>query len=305
VSAGAHGRDYARFFGKYRGKVLDNIDPLFLGRIIADVPALPGSLLNWALPCTPYAGAQVGFYTIPPIGANVWIEFEGGDPNYPIWAGCFWAEGEVPLGTPPPETKIFKTEFITMILNDLPEVGGFTLEVIPACVAMPLSMTFNSTGIEINDAPGIIKMITEEGITITYPPGTIAMTEELIESTIPPTTWTLTEEAAALESPDISLTAEAAIEVSAGADISQEAGGAVDINAGVDISLDAAGAITISALGDISVSAVGIVDIQALGDASLAGLAVEITGVGIALTGAVEVTGDLLIDGMQPIVLPV
>jgi hypothetical protein len=319
MSSSARGRDYARFFGKYRGKVLDNVDPLFLGRILADVPAIPGSLLNWALPCTPYAGLEVGFYAIPPIGANVWIEFEGGDPNYPIWAGCFWAEGETPLGAPPPETKIFKTEFITMILNDLPEVGGFTLEVIPDCVASPLSMTFNSTGIEINDAPGIISMVTEEGITITYPPGVISMTEEAIESAIPPTTWTLTEENAALESPDISFTAEAAIEVTAGADISQEAGAAIEISAGADVAIEAGAAIEISAGADISeeagaaiellagadisVAAAGIVDIEAVGDVSIAALATEVTSVGIALTGLVEVTGDLLIDGQQPLVI--
>ena len=309
---------YRRYYGKYRGKVLNNVDPLFLGRIIPEVPAIPGSVTNWALPCTPYAGMQVGFYTIPPIGANIWVEFEGGDPNYPIWSGCFWAEGETPLGAPPPETKIFKTEFITMILNDLPDIGGFRLEVIPECVATPLSMTFDSTGIEINDAPGIIKMITEEGITIEYPPGTISMTEEAIESAIPPTTWTLTEEAAALESPDISLTAEAAIEVTAGADLTQEAGGAIEVSAGADVSveagaavevtagldlsLEAGAALEISAIGDISISAVGIIDAQSL-DMALTAVAMEITAPGIAITGLVEVTGDLLIDGQQPIVI--
>jgi hypothetical protein len=26
----------------------------------------------------------------------VWVEFEAGDPSYPIWVGCFWADGQVP-----------------------------------------------------------------------------------------------------------------------------------------------------------------------------------------------------------------
>jgi len=38
----------------------------------------------------------VGLFFLPPKGANVWVEFEGGDPDYPIWSGCFWSDGEVP-----------------------------------------------------------------------------------------------------------------------------------------------------------------------------------------------------------------
>ena len=64
--------------GKYRGKVVNNIDPLMEGRIIALVPAISELPLTWATPCVPYAGRGVGFFAVPPIGANVWIEFEGG-----------------------------------------------------------------------------------------------------------------------------------------------------------------------------------------------------------------------------------
>src|SRR5689334_1403488 len=95
-----------RFYGKYRGKVIDNVDPLFLGRIMALVPAISEIPLTWAMPCVPYAGPGVGFYAIPPLDANVWIEFEGGDPDYPIWTGCFWEEGQVPLEAPPPGTVV-------------------------------------------------------------------------------------------------------------------------------------------------------------------------------------------------------
>ena len=80
------------FHGKYRGRVVDNNDPLKLGRILALVPAVDGMTTNWALPCAPYADAQILF--LPPVGALVWIEFEGGDPNHPIWTGCFWERAE-------------------------------------------------------------------------------------------------------------------------------------------------------------------------------------------------------------------
>lgn len=105
--------------GKYRGKVVNNIDPSMLGRIIALVPTISELPLTWATPCVPYAGRGVGFFAVPPIGANVWIEFEGGDPGKPIWTGCFWGKGEVPAQPAVPTTKVFKTEMITLSFNDL------------------------------------------------------------------------------------------------------------------------------------------------------------------------------------------
>src|SRR6266496_2141635 len=94
----------SQFFGKYRGKVTNNIDPEQSGRMQVSVPAVLGEgRLSWAMPNSPYAGMQNGFYAIPPIQSNVWFEFEGGDPNFPIWSGCFWGTGEVPalaLATP-------------------------------------------------------------------------------------------------------------------------------------------------------------------------------------------------------------
>src|SRR5579884_1718431 len=107
-----------RFYGKYRGKVADNIDPLFLGRILPIVPAVSDLPLTWATPCVPYAGLEVGLCAIPPIDANVWIEFEGGDPDYPIWTGCFWEEGQTPLGPLNPETFIFKTTSTTFVIRE-------------------------------------------------------------------------------------------------------------------------------------------------------------------------------------------
>ena len=86
-----------RYFGKYRGKVEYNLDPQQLGRVQVSCPAVLGEgSLSWAMPCAPYGGAGVGFFAIPPTGANVWVEFEGGDPDYPIYSGCFWGLGEVP-----------------------------------------------------------------------------------------------------------------------------------------------------------------------------------------------------------------
>jgi hypothetical protein len=85
-----------RYFGKYRGTVSNNDDPTSRGRVKVRVPAVLDSLEVWAMPCVPYAGNGVGSYITPETGSGVWIEFEGGDPAYPIWTGTFWADNEVP-----------------------------------------------------------------------------------------------------------------------------------------------------------------------------------------------------------------
>ena len=77
-----------RFYGKYRGTVLD-VDAATM-RIKASVPAVLGSVSSgWAWPCVPYAGDSVGFAFLPEVGSAVWIEFEAGNVSFPIWTGCF------------------------------------------------------------------------------------------------------------------------------------------------------------------------------------------------------------------------
>jgi hypothetical protein len=148
-----------QFLGKYRGVVTNNVDPMLLGRVQVSVPAVLGTgQLSWAMPCTPYAGAQVGLFLVPPIGANVWVEFEAGDPDYPILAGCFWGAGEVPASPAVPDMKVFKTGGITLTLSDVPGGGGFTLEVNPPAVSAPLKMVFNSSGIELTSGSASVKL---------------------------------------------------------------------------------------------------------------------------------------------------
>ena len=63
-----------KFYGKYRGMVLNNIDPMRIGRIMVQVPDVSGVLPStWAMPCVPVAGIQQGFFTVPSIGSGVWV----------------------------------------------------------------------------------------------------------------------------------------------------------------------------------------------------------------------------------------
>ena len=64
--------DSPKFFGKFRGTVVQNVDPLQMGRIMAIVPDVSSlSPSTWAMPCLPIAGKQMGTYAIPQIGAGV------------------------------------------------------------------------------------------------------------------------------------------------------------------------------------------------------------------------------------------
>jgi hypothetical protein len=87
-----------KYLGKYRGTVLNNVDPLNKGRLLVQVPGVSGLLPStWAMPCVPLAGPLNGMYALPMIGSGVWVEFEQGDPDFPIWVGCFWGSAaEVP-----------------------------------------------------------------------------------------------------------------------------------------------------------------------------------------------------------------
>lgn len=84
-----------RFYGKYRGVVVD-VDAATM-RVKASVDSvLPGQTSGWASPCVPYAGPKVGFVMLPEVGSGVWIEFEAGDPSFPIWTGCYWTTDQIP-----------------------------------------------------------------------------------------------------------------------------------------------------------------------------------------------------------------
>jgi uncharacterized protein involved in type VI secretion and phage assembly len=145
-----------QFFGKYRGIVTDNNDPLMIGRVRATVPDVMGSEESgWAMPCAPFGGDGMGFFAVPISGAGVWIEFEHGDPDYPIWSGCWWGSvPEVPptlLVPPPPSGKVLvrTNGGHSVLIDDTPGIGGITLE-----TATGQKIVLSSLGIEIDNGMG-------------------------------------------------------------------------------------------------------------------------------------------------------
>ncbi|GGX22539.1 phage baseplate assembly protein V [Streptomyces sp. HUAS 31] len=84
-----------RYLGKFRGRVVSNDDPLRIGRITVEVPDVLGNEPStWALPCLPFTGPESGQFVVPPPGAGVWVEFEQGDPSFPVWTGCWYGAAE-------------------------------------------------------------------------------------------------------------------------------------------------------------------------------------------------------------------
>jgi phage baseplate assembly protein gpV len=147
-------------YGKFRGTVTDNQDPNMQGRITANVPGvLEDQTSSWAMPSVPYAGtasdnSSVGFFFIPPKGANVWIEFEDGDITRPIWSGCFWNENGAPTQDSSMNTKVLKTDKATITIDD--SAGSVTIET----PSTGFKIVMDSTGITLSCDPNTVQVST-------------------------------------------------------------------------------------------------------------------------------------------------
>lgn len=158
-----------KFYGKYRGMVINNVDPLQMGRILAQVPDVSSLLpTSWAMPCVPMVGKQMGTYVLPQIGAGVWIEFEQGDPDYPIWVGGFWGSAaEVPAlalaGNPVSPSIVLQTGLQNaLVISDLPgPTGGIMLKTTTGA-----SLIVNDTGIYIQNGKGASIVMVGPNVTI-------------------------------------------------------------------------------------------------------------------------------------------
>jgi hypothetical protein len=156
-----------KFYGKYRGTVVGG-DPKVLGRILVEVPAVLGlGISTWAMPSFPFTGLQMGMYVVPLPKTGVWVEFENGDLDYPIWTGCWWGDKlEVPLTaqTAPPALPIFILETALK--------SGFVLSDTPVPSIPPLPIGLPAGGIILKSGASYIR-IDSTGISIFGPKVTI------------------------------------------------------------------------------------------------------------------------------------
>jgi len=166
------------FHGKYRGTVIQNIDPELRGRIMCEVPDVLGLVpSSWCEACVPLAGptgAPMGAYFVPPIGAGVWVEFEQGDPNKPVWTGCRFAPADPPTlalaGLPVSPSIVLQTALQNaLIISDLPgPTGGIMLKSTTGA-----TLIVNDTGIYIQNGKGA--MISMVGPAIDFNGGALTI----------------------------------------------------------------------------------------------------------------------------------
>jgi len=107
-----------RYFGKYRGEVTDTNDSTNRARLKVKCSAVLGEQEVWAMPAVPYAGDGIGLFALPAAGSSVWVEFEGGEINQPIWAGCFWKDGEIDSGDAKEGVMFLKTPGVTIRVDN-------------------------------------------------------------------------------------------------------------------------------------------------------------------------------------------
>ena len=167
------------YFGKYRATVINNLDPEMRGRLMLMIPDILGLIPStWAEACVPLAGPTgppMGVYMVPPIGAGVWVEFENGHPDYPIWVGCRWsAASDIPplakAGLPISPNIVMQTAGQnSFVISDLPgPTGGIMLKSLTGA-----SIIVNDTGIYIQNGKGAsINMV---GPTVTINNGALTI----------------------------------------------------------------------------------------------------------------------------------
>jgi hypothetical protein len=170
-----------KYYGKYRGTVLNNVDPEQRGRLMLTVPDVLGPIpSSWAEPCVPLAGPTgppMGIYLVPPIGAGVWAEFEQGDPSHPIWSGCRWGTtSDIPTlakaGNPAdPNIVIQSLLQHSLMISDMPPspaTGGIILKSTTGAM-----IVVNDSGIYIQNGKGA--SITMIGPTVTVNNGALVI----------------------------------------------------------------------------------------------------------------------------------
>jgi uncharacterized protein involved in type VI secretion and phage assembly len=169
-----------KYFGLFRATVINNVDPMQCGRIQVLVPDVSGlTPSTWAMPCVPVAGIQNGIYAVPVIGSGVWVQFEAGDPDYPVWIGGWWGSGAetpalalAPPPIPPGQNIVVQTAGQnTVVVSDAaptPVTGGIVLKSTTGAM-----LVVNDSGIYISNGKGAT--ITMVGPTVTINNGALVV----------------------------------------------------------------------------------------------------------------------------------
>jgi hypothetical protein len=236
------------------------------------------------MPCVPYAGIQQGFFALPEEGADVWIEFEGGDPDRPIWVGGYWEALEEPavpeLAPEAPElVKVLRSLECALILNDTPAEGGITLAAAGGVAPVPVKVTLDAEGFSVLVGPASLTVSAETGITLRMAEVSMSLTEAGV-STTGPTIEFEAEGEFNVSAPNTSIEGES-VEVEAAVEIAGPTTMAEEASVGGDFNV--AGAAEV--VGDLGV--VGAVNVE--GESNFVGA--------VTVEGEQNVLGEASFEG--------
>jgi len=160
-----------KYLGRYRATVINNVDPLRMGRVQVIVPDVSNVIPStWAMPSSPVGGLQTGMYAVPTIGAGVWVEFEQGDPDYPVISGSFWGSAaEIPAAAQaaPPVTPpiVIQSQAQNRIVISATPGEGLRLETALGPVGPSILIT-PAAGIVLSDGTGAMISLVGGVVTI-------------------------------------------------------------------------------------------------------------------------------------------
>lgn len=157
----------AKFFGLYRGVVVANQDPQGVGRLSVSCPDV-SEVASWAMPCMSLAGPGMGAVLVPPVGAGVWLQFEAGDPDRPVWVGGYWSSAaETPAASQTaspsgPPIVLQSAHQNRLVISDLPgPAGGVLLQ-----TASGAAIRVTDAGITIDNGQGASIVLHGPAVTI-------------------------------------------------------------------------------------------------------------------------------------------
>lgn len=158
-----------QYYGKYRATVLNNLDVMNQGRVQVQLGDRYGPFPStWALPSLQFAGkGNACIVALPAVGSMVWVEFEAGDPDFPVWSGGFWPD---PSGFPvqalagatpvTPNIHLQTTTGTSVTLSDNPAQQVFIKTITGAMISI------GASGIVISNGQGASIALTGPSVII-------------------------------------------------------------------------------------------------------------------------------------------
>lgn len=163
----------APYHGLFRGTVVNNVDPMMQGRIQVMVPDVSNVMLSsWANPCFPTGGLNMGLFSVPLPGSGVYVAFEQGDPDYPVWLGVFTGSpadkpGLANTALPPTPAIVLGTPLNNaVVISDALGPAGLGGVVLMSATGAMIAV--NSLGITISNGQGAVISLIGPKVDINF-----------------------------------------------------------------------------------------------------------------------------------------